>query len=62
LSDWGVKYHKLLFGKPDYDVLVCDKAASWDKLGALFDGKPGFEEIVYGPDTETGRRTMKFRK
>tara|TARA_B100000900_G_scaffold414275_1_gene440488 strand:- start:594 stop:887 length:294 start_codon:yes stop_codon:yes gene_type:complete len=23
---WGVKYHKLLFGKPIYDLLICDKA------------------------------------
>ena len=25
-ESWGVKYHKLLFGKPIYDFLICDKA------------------------------------
>lgn len=24
--DWGVKYHELKFGKPIYDLLICDKA------------------------------------
>ena len=24
--DWGVKYHDLKFGKPYYDLFVCDKA------------------------------------
>ena len=23
---WGVKYHDLRFGKPVYDVFICDKA------------------------------------
>lgn len=23
---WGVKYHELRFGKPDYDLFICDKA------------------------------------
>ncbi|QDP62157.1 MAG: putative 5'(3')-deoxyribonucleotidase [Prokaryotic dsDNA virus sp.] len=25
-ADWGVKYHELKFGKPNYDILICDKA------------------------------------
>ena len=28
LHTWGVKYHKLLFGKPEADILVDDKAIS----------------------------------
>lgn len=23
---WGVKFHSLLFGKPHYDMFICDKA------------------------------------
>lgn len=26
LKEWGVKYHKLLFGKPSADVYIDDKA------------------------------------
>lgn len=26
LKEWGVKYHKLIFGKPHYDVIIDDKA------------------------------------
>lgn len=26
LNEWGVKYHKLFFGKPVYDVFIDDKA------------------------------------
>ena len=25
LNEWGVKYHKLILGKPTYDILVDDK-------------------------------------
>lgn len=25
LRAWGVKYHELRFGKPAYDLMVCDK-------------------------------------
>ena len=24
-KDWGVKYHKLIFGKPVYDIFIDDK-------------------------------------
>ena len=27
---WGVKYHELRFGKPVYDLFVCDKAINSD--------------------------------
>jgi archaellum biogenesis ATPase FlaH len=25
-SDWGVQYHQILFGKPHYDLFICDKS------------------------------------
>lgn len=25
LDDWGCRYHKLLFGKPDFDIFIDDK-------------------------------------
>ena len=31
LEDWGVNYHKLIFGKPEADVFIDDRAIS-DKL------------------------------
>jgi hypothetical protein len=34
LASWGVKYHKLLFGKPAFDLFIDDKAINvldWDK-------------------------------
>jgi len=24
-KEWGVKYHKLKLGKPNYDLFICDK-------------------------------------
>ena len=36
LCSWGVKYHTLLFGKPEADIFVDDRAmgpTSWDQLG-----------------------------
>jgi len=32
LYDWGVKYHKLMMGKPHYDVYICDKAINADEF------------------------------
>lgn len=26
LARWGVKYHDLKFGKPHYDLIICDKS------------------------------------
>lgn len=26
--NWGVRYHELRFGKPDYDLFICDKAVN----------------------------------
>lgn len=28
LQKWGVKYHKIIFGKPDADIFIDDKAIS----------------------------------
>ena len=25
-KEWGVKYHELRFGKPHYDLIICDKS------------------------------------
>ena len=25
---WGVKYHDILFGKPMYDIFICDKVVN----------------------------------
>ena len=29
---WGVKYHKLTFGKPAYDILICDKSKRIEEI------------------------------
>lgn len=31
LNKWGLKYHKLIFGKPSYDLFVDDKAVFFKK-------------------------------
>jgi hypothetical protein len=31
---WGVKYHKLIFGKPSADIYIDDKSKPDDYLGA----------------------------
>ena len=31
LKKWHVKYHKLIFGKPSYDLIIDDKALGYDK-------------------------------
>jgi hypothetical protein len=31
LKNWGVKYNKIIFGKPSYDVFVDDKAYGFNK-------------------------------
>ena len=31
LKKWRVKYHKLIFGKPSYDLLVDDKCIFFKK-------------------------------
>ena len=28
LEDWGVRYHELIFGKPEADIFIDDKAVS----------------------------------
>jgi len=31
IDSWGVKYHKLIFGKPSYDIFVDDKCYNFSK-------------------------------
>ena len=31
LKKWGIKYHKIYFGKPSYDLFVDDKSYDFDK-------------------------------
>jgi len=31
LSDWGLKYNRLIFGKPSYDFFIDDKNLSFSK-------------------------------
>lgn len=31
LNEWGVLYHKLIFGKPEYDVIIDDKSIFFKK-------------------------------
>ena len=31
LTKWGVKYHKLIFGKPSFDIYVDDKNLGFKK-------------------------------
>ncbi len=31
LNKWGLKFHKLVFGKPSYDVIVDDKSFHYKK-------------------------------
>jgi len=32
LNDWGAKYTKVRFGKPHYDLFICDKAINSEKF------------------------------
>ena len=32
LNDWGIRYHNLILGKPEFDVLVDDKSIDFDKF------------------------------
>jgi hypothetical protein len=36
LKKWGVKYHKLYFGKPSYDLFIDDKALFFKKNWSTF--------------------------
>ena len=29
LNLWGVKYHLIKVGKPEYDYFICDKTINW---------------------------------
>tara|TARA_B100000989_G_C19521380_1_gene464344 strand:+ start:2268 stop:2618 length:351 start_codon:yes stop_codon:yes gene_type:complete len=30
LNNWGLKYHELIFGKPEYDVIIDDKSYNYN--------------------------------
>lgn len=30
LDKWGIKYHKLIMGKPSYDIIIDDKQFNYD--------------------------------
>ena len=30
IDDWGLRYHKLLLGKPSYDIIVDDKSFNYN--------------------------------
>ena len=30
LNSWGLKYHKLIFGKPEYDIIIDDKSYNYN--------------------------------
>lgn len=36
LRKWGVKYHKLIMGKPEYDFIIDDKSIFYDKKWSKF--------------------------
>lgn len=36
INSWGIKYHKLIFGKPLYDIIIDDKAIFFDKNWSKF--------------------------
>lgn len=36
-ESWGVKYHELKFGKPNYDVFICDKALNTSDICAILE-------------------------
>jgi hypothetical protein len=31
-AEWGVKHHELKFGKPAYDIIVCDKSKRIEEI------------------------------
>ena len=37
LSDWGVKYHKLIMGKAHYDLLIDDKVVNSTRIKSAKD-------------------------
>ena len=36
LKKWGLKYHKIYFGKPSFDLVIDDKAIFLKKLEKLY--------------------------
>ena len=41
LEQWGLKYHKLIFGKPSYDIFIDDKCFGFKKNWTI-----SFEKIL----------------
>ena len=39
MQKWGVKYHELIFGKPDADYYIDDKMQSLEELKEFFIGE-----------------------
>ena len=39
LANWGIKYHKLILGKPSYDILIDDKHFNYDDSWTSIDFK-----------------------
>ena len=33
LKKWGLNYHKLIFGKPSFDLFIDDKTIFYKKIG-----------------------------
>ena len=31
LENWNIKYHELIFGKPEYDMIIDDKSYNYDE-------------------------------
>lgn len=54
LEVWGVKYTKLKFGKPDFDIFIDDKAINSRDMITMFSPNSTIENIImdncYGTD------------
>ncbi len=46
LTEWGVNYHKLLFGKPVADYYIDDKLLSMEQLKTLISGSDYYERFA----------------
>jgi hypothetical protein len=44
LKKWGIKYHKLIFGKPSFDIIIDDKALFFNKCWHAFIEKKFLEK------------------
>jgi len=39
IDSWGIKYHKLILGKPNYDIIIDDKQIGYNQDWIKFDFK-----------------------